>query len=336
MSDINALIAQGSKFGNAFGNFADSYEEAQKIQQAQAYRNALLQQQQAQDTALAGRHKDQMALDRDKLAADTGYNNRNLNEQIRYHNAEIANANRRTEPDAITEYNFALGHGFQGNYADWLTRKAAAAGQGAYKPPTGYQANPNKPGELQPIPGGPAAAAAKRGNIPQTIVTNAQKIDRAYNTLSGAIGDYKALIGRTGMTYAPGQDTNDVRQSRQNILLIGKELFNLGVLNGGDERVLNDLIYNPEVSATNPGQAISTLYHAAKGDVAQQAGHSLDGLLAKIKQNRDSAVKGILPDAGGPAGGFGGGGNGDIPQSFIDSGGTPDEWQHVEDPSLWQ
>lgn len=107
MSNINALIAQGSKFGNAFGNFADSYEEAQKIQQAQEYRNALLQQQQAQDAALAGRHNDQMALSRDQLAATTGWHNdqmkfdrdqlaattgnqsRNLAEEIRYHNATI-------------------------------------------------------------------------------------------------------------------------------------------------------------------------------------------------------------------------------------------------------
>src|SRR3954467_7441547 len=103
MSDINALIAQGSKFGNAFGNFADSYEEQQKIQQAQAYRNALLQQQNAQDAALAGRHNDTMALDRDKLAADIANNKGTLAEQIRYHNLEVANANRRTEPDAITE-----------------------------------------------------------------------------------------------------------------------------------------------------------------------------------------------------------------------------------------
>lgn len=78
MSEINALIAKGSTFGNAFGDFADSYEEQQKIRQAQAYRNALLQQQQTQDAALAARHNDQMALDRDQLAETHRFHDQSL------------------------------------------------------------------------------------------------------------------------------------------------------------------------------------------------------------------------------------------------------------------
>jgi hypothetical protein len=166
-----------------------------------------------------------------------------------------------------------------------------------------------------------------KSSVPQKVVSDAQTIDRAYKTLDKGIDDYKKLIEKTGATYFPGAETQAVRAARTNLQLLGKEVYNLGVLNGPDLSLMQSLIFDPEISATSPSQAAANIYHAAKGDIAKVAGDRLEQFRTMLKQRRDEAVKGILPGEGGP--GVGAGAESNVPQSFLDAGGDTGDWEYL-------
>jgi hypothetical protein len=90
---------------------------------------------------------------------------------------------------------------------------------------------------------------------PEAIRTNAIKADQAYRNLSTALNDYEGLVKRIGATGAtlPGQGSDAVMQARTNIMLQLKELYNLGVLNGPDYELMQNMIPDPSIGITGRG-----------------------------------------------------------------------------------
>jgi hypothetical protein len=86
---------------------------------------------------------------------------------------------------------------------------------------------------------------------PEAIRTNALKADAAYRSLSTALDDYQRLIEREGIAAFPGQARDAVTQARTNIQLQLKELYNLGVLNGPDLQLMEQMLIDPSPSITN-------------------------------------------------------------------------------------
>lgn len=129
---------------------------------------------------------------------------------------------------------------------------------------------------------------------PEAIRTQAIKADQAYQSLTTMLDNYERLVSRTGMTALPGADKDAVTQARTQILLQLKELNNLGVLNGPDLELMNNMLTDTGVSAGN-----------IWSNPADRVGSSVSRLkemLRTIRNNQTSAV-GMPPVQGGQQGG---------------------------------
>ena len=97
----------------------------------------------------------------------------------------------------------------------------------------------------------PFEAAIKQAEAqsrpPEAMRTQALKVDQAYRSLTQSLDGYAQLVERTGMSALPGQDADAIAQSRTNILLQLKELYNLGVLNGPDLALMEQMLPDPSV-----------------------------------------------------------------------------------------
>jgi hypothetical protein len=91
------------------------------------------------------------------------------------------------------------------------------------------------------------------GPIPDAIRARAITVDQAYTNITSALDGYRKLVEDTGMTVLPGQDRDAVVQARRNIQLQLKELFNLGVLNGPDLELMNEMLPDPAISLSGSG-----------------------------------------------------------------------------------
>lgn len=99
---------------------------------------------------------------------------------------------------------------------------------------------------------------AGQGKIPDTIRTQGIKADQAYTNLTTALDSYQNLIKQTGAEAWHGDNMHALEQSRRNIQLQLKELFNLGVLNGPDLALMDSMIFDPTIGiqGVGPGGAI--------------------------------------------------------------------------------
>lgn len=95
-------------------------------------------------------------------------------------------------------------------------------------------------GQSMPVPGA-------QPRPPEAIRTRGIQADTSYRNLSSALDDYQRLIERGGAVTHPGQHRDAVVQSRTNILLQLKELHNLGVLNGPDLTLMEQLLVDPTI-----------------------------------------------------------------------------------------
>lgn len=82
---------------------------------------------------------------------------------------------------------------------------------------------------------------------PEAIRTQGIKADQAYSNLTTALDRYEQTVGRTGRNLFSGQETDEVSQARTNIQLQLKELYNLGVLNGPDLALMEQMLPDPTV-----------------------------------------------------------------------------------------
>ena len=216
-------------------------------------------------------------------------------------------------------------------------------GGNTLKPPLGYRYTAD--GNLEAVKGGPAdphvKATAGAGGVTTKMRNDAVSVKQAYDSLDSALTSYRDLIvgtkdssGKsltegTGVSLFPGQENDQISQARTNLQLQLKELYNLGVLNGPDLSLMENMIFDPQVS-WNPMNTAGKLYSAAGGpwstSIEDRAATSIDNLKKTLKTIVDNKTKGILdapvaPDVGG-----------------VPDGLTPEEWSAMseEDRALWQ
>ena len=207
-------------------------------------------------------------------------------------------------PSAVREFQFAqTNDGYQGTFSDWQAQGKGGAG-GTIKPPSGYRWTDE--GDLEPITGGPADPATKNNggnpNVTTAMTNDAVKADQAYNNLTSALDDYTALVKDTGLSVLPGATQDAISQSRTNLQLQLKELYNLGVLNGPDLSLMEKMIFDPQLSALSPVESLGKVYSGAGGpgsdSIADRAEDSANRLKATLKRIRDNRARNVLDENG--------------------------------------
>lgn len=67
----------------------------------------------------------------------------------------------------------------------------------------------------------------------------------AYRTFNNALDDYNKIVSEGGVSIIPGVQKDAIDVSRRNLQMQMKELYNLGVLNGPDLDLMNQIIVDP-------------------------------------------------------------------------------------------
>lgn len=189
------------------------------------------------------------------------------------------------------------------------------------KVPSGIRAPGATPGNVEMIEGDipalPSAAPAKppaptatRANDPivvgqkpepDSVKAERAKINAAYKAIDGELTRYEDLVKKFGVEGKVGQAKDSLNAVRQGIMLQLKELFNLGVLNGPDLSLMENMIYDPVVSLTKEGGVSNLpgqLMDAVTGNAPSRAHNSvtelrrmLDGIM-KSKQKDQTSLLG--------------------------------------------
>jgi len=148
------------------------------------------------------------------------------------------------------------------------------AASGKLKAPSGYMVDPQNNDRLRAIPGGP-----KDVNAPTNQTLNKTfAINSATKSLNEALDNYGNLVDKYGIEIAPGVGKDSLETTRRIIQMQMKELFNLGVLNGPDLDLMNQML----TDVTSLSGAASGLMGNLFGDSVQKRAHSNINLL---KQN---------------------------------------------------
>jgi hypothetical protein len=143
-------------------------------------------------------------------------------------------------------------------------------------------------------------AGTGQGRPPEAIRTQAIKADQAYQSISTMLDDYQNLVQRTGAIWGPGQNNDAVTQARRNIQLQLKELYNLGVLNGPDLDLMNQVLVDPTVGLGSAG-----LPNMLPGNAAQRVSASVTRLKEMLRTLRNTQTSAVgLPPVGPAAGGW--------------------------------
>lgn len=75
--------------------------------------------------------------------------------------------------------------------------------------------------------------------------TNAQNSAFAYRALMSGLDDYERQFKESGGTVIPGAQKDSLDTARRNLQMQMKELYNLGVLNGPDLALMDQILVNP-------------------------------------------------------------------------------------------
>jgi hypothetical protein len=107
-------------------------------------------------------------------------------------------------------------------------------------------------------------------------LSKAQNASMALSSIKQTVGSYKTLVQEGGIGVMPGTQRDLLTQTRRNLQLQMKELFNLGVLNGPDLELMDQLI----LDTTNPS---NYLVQALTGETVQERfNRTMDNLLAQL------------------------------------------------------
>lgn len=139
--------------------------------------------------------------------------------------------------------------------------------------------------------------AARENTIPQAIQSDIVRTKAARDNLNSALDEYQNLTKQAGKSVnIPGKASDAVQQSRRNIQLQLKELFNLGVLNGPDLMLMNTMLFDPAISLQDGiGEAVSKGF----GDTQARVDQSVTKLKAMINDMAKNKLKaaGVTEDA---------------------------------------
>jgi len=122
----------------------------------------------------------------------------------------------------------------------------------------------------------PTQQVQKTQQLTSSELSKAQNASMALQSIKETIGSYKTLVKEGGIGVIPGTQRDLLTQTRRNLQLQMKELFNLGVLNGPDLELMDQLI----LDTTNPK---NYLVQALTGEtVEQRFNRTMDNLLAQL------------------------------------------------------
>jgi hypothetical protein len=150
-------------------------------------------------------------------------------------------------------------------------------------------------------------AAPTQGGLTTAQKNDLGNAEAAIQTLNTELDAYAEMVGKTGNAYLPGQTRDAVAAKRRNIQLQMKELYNLGVLNGPDLALMDQMLYDAAPSdvgsmvsgaATSLGGALGI-----KGmDPASRAKANAETLKSQFKELLSNKRKALgvgsdVPDA---------------------------------------
>lgn len=158
--------------------------------------------------------------------------------------------------------------------------------------------------------------ASSRGqSVPQAVQGDAIRTEQSFKNVTQALDRFEKLAKNAGVlgSTVPGAKRDAIEQERRNIQLQLKELFNLGVLNGPDLSLMEQMIFDPSISVTDPiGSAVKTW-----GGVDDRIESSVSKLKEMLKTVRDNKLAVVKSYSGG-------------------GGATPTQGPPPEiDPALW-
>jgi hypothetical protein len=150
---------------------------------------------------------------------------------------------------------------------------------GEYKIPTNYRAVE---------PGNPDAGVERiPGVLTEEQVNDRVKITKASSAIESELSRYEELVDKYGVELTPGVGRDQLVTVRQGIMLQLKELFNLGVLNGPDLALMENMLWNP----VDP---VGGTYSAVTGDAKLRAKSSAAELRRMMKSIGEENVGGNL------------------------------------------
>jgi hypothetical protein len=133
-------------------------------------------------------------------------------------------------------------------------------------------------------------ARGRGADVPQAVRTSAINADQSYKSLVESLDKYEATVKKTGNVFVPGVDADTVDQQRTAIQLQMKELFNLGVLNGPDLALMENMLFDPSAGVLS----------GFSFDPTKRVERSVKGLKDVLLRLRNSKTRSIgLPDIGG-------------------------------------
>jgi hypothetical protein len=178
---------------------------------------------------------------------------------------------------------------------------------GGSKGPSPYILNPD--GSASPRPGGPAdpktvstlSEARGRGGagVPVAVRTAGIQADQAYQAIIPLLDQYEqSITGGADPSKGTGAimpwdvtDQDKVSQQRRNIQLQLKELYNLGVLNGPDLALMNQMLFDPNVSFNPLGDSEDGAKFKNMFNTGERAKQSVARLKETLRGIRNSKTK---------------------------------------------
>jgi hypothetical protein len=129
-------------------------------------------------------------------------------------------------------------------------------------------------------------------------------VDQAFQAIGAELDRYQALVDQHGIEAMPGEAKDSLTSVRQGIMLQMKELFNLGVLNGPDLQLMENMIYDPVVDPAKEGgirnlvdQALTGLTGGA-GERARNSVTELKRMLENVRSSVSGEASPSSPDGG--------------------------------------
>jgi hypothetical protein len=178
---------------------------------------------------------------------------------------------------------------------------------GGAKGPSPYIQNPDGTATFRP--GGPAdpatvsklSEARGRGGagVPVAVRTAGIQADQAYQAIIPLLDQYEqSITGGDDPSKGTGAimpwdvtDQDKVSQQRRNIQLQLKELYNLGVLNGPDLALMNQMLFDPNVSFNPLGDSEDGAKFKNMFNTGERAKQSVSRLKETLRGIRNSKTK---------------------------------------------
>lgn len=169
---------------------------------------------------------------------------------------------------------------------------------------------------------------SKGQTVPQAVQGDAIRTEQSFKNITQGLDRYEKLAKDAGVWGAsvPGQTKDALEQERRNIQLQLKELFNLGVLNGPDLSLMEQMIFDPGISMLEPLQSSSKILGGTTSRVESSVS-KLKEMLKSVRDNKLAVVKA-----------YGGGADGATSPAEAPAEVDPAIWNEMtpEEKSLWQ